>query len=46
MKPMAAMLSPIFREEFIGPFMAAPMAGVIIRASLLFRALDGKSIEH
>jgi len=33
------MVKPIFSKEFIGPFMAAPTAGVTICASILFRAL-------
>jgi len=37
MKPMTAMLNP--DKEYIGPIMAAPMAGITIRASLLFRVL-------
>jgi len=38
MEPMAAMLRPVARKEYIGP-MAAPMVGVTIRSSLLFRTL-------
>jgi len=37
-------------KEYIGPFLAAPMAGVTIRASLLFRALalanDKQDFSH
>jgi len=40
-KRMTAMLSPIFPQGiYVGPFMAAPMVKVAIRASLLLRALD------